>query len=52
MTSRARVEDVRSLELFLDEYSKATRIGLLFYGGDEVVPVTSRILAVPIRAVL
>jgi hypothetical protein len=52
MTSRARVEDVRSLELFLDEYSKATRIGLLFYGGDEVVPLTSRILAVPARAVL
>ncbi|MGH7831142.1 MAG: ATP-binding protein [Candidatus Binatia bacterium] len=51
-TSRARLEDVRSLDFFLDEYSKDARIGLLFYGGKELVPLTPRIFAVPVGAVL
>ena len=52
MTARARLEDIRSLQSFLDEYPKEARIGLLFYGGVEIVPLTSRILAVPVDAVL
>ncbi len=49
---RARVEDTRSLEWFLDEYPKEANLGLLLYGGKEVVPVTKRVLAVPVGAVL
>jgi hypothetical protein len=37
MTSRARVEDIRSLESFLDEYPKQAPIWLLFYGGEETL---------------
>ena len=49
---RARLEDSRSLDLFLDEHPKAARVGLLVYGGREVVPLTPRILALPVAAVL
>ncbi|MBI2347968.1 MAG: ATP-binding protein [Deltaproteobacteria bacterium] len=49
---RARIEDTRSLEWFLDEHPKEARIGLLLYGGKEVVPLTKRVLAVPVGAVL
>jgi predicted AAA+ superfamily ATPase len=51
-TSRARLEDARALEVFLDEYPKAAHIGVLLYGGEEVVSLTPRIIAVPVRAVL
>ena len=49
---RARVENTRSLELFLDEYPKEARVGLLLYGGKEVIPLSARVLAVPIGTVL
>lgn len=49
---RARPEECRSLELFLDEHAKIARTGLLLYGGKEIFPLTSRILAVPVGAVL
>jgi uncharacterized protein len=52
MTSRARVEDIRSLESFLDEYPKQAPIGLLFYGGEETISLTPRILAIPVRTIL
>jgi predicted AAA+ superfamily ATPase len=49
---RVRPEDVRSVEMFLDEHRQAARIGLLVYGGTEIVPVTPRVLAAPVGAVL
>jgi len=52
MTSRAQMGDIRSLEAFLDEYSKDARFGLLLYGGETIVPLTPRIVAVPVRAIL
>ena len=52
MNSRAQMADVRSLEGFLDEYSKDARLGVLLYGGDEVTMLTRRIIAVPARAIL
>ncbi|MGH7824435.1 MAG: ATP-binding protein [Candidatus Binatia bacterium] len=52
MASRARVADIRSLESFLDEYPEQAPIGLLFYGGDETIPLTPRILAIPVRTIL
>lgn len=52
MTSRAQMGDIRSLEVFLHEYSKDARFGVLLYGGDEVVALTPRIVALPVRAIL
>ncbi len=52
MTSRAQLGDIRSLEIFLDEHAKTARFGVLLYGGDEVVTLTSRIVALPVRAIL
>jgi hypothetical protein len=52
MTSRAQLGDIRSLEAFLDEYSKDARFGVLLYGGETIVPLTPRIVAVPVRAIL
>lgn len=52
MTSRAQMGDIRSLEAFLDEYSKDARFGVLLYGGDAVIALTPRIVAVPARAIL
>jgi len=49
---RARVEDTRSLEWFLNEYPKEAKIGVLLYGGEKIVPLTRRVLAVPVAAVL
>ena len=50
IASRARVENTRSLDLFLDEYSKQAPMGLLFYGGEEIVSLTPRIIAVAVGA--
>ena len=52
MTSRAQMGDIRSLEAFLDEYPKDARFGVLLYGGDAVIALTPRIVAVPVRAIL
>jgi predicted AAA+ superfamily ATPase len=49
---RARPRESRSLELFLNEHPKSAPVGLLLYGGNEVITLTSRILAVPVGAVL
>lgn len=47
--SAARVApaDAKGLEAFLDEYAKAADGALLLYGGDEVFPLTRRVLAAP-----
>ncbi len=52
MSSRAQMGDIRSLEAFLDEYSKDARLGVLLYGGNAVIALTRRIVAVPVRAIL
>lgn len=39
--------DARGLETFLDEYADRSDGGLLLYGGDEVFPLTRRVLAAP-----
>jgi predicted AAA+ superfamily ATPase len=44
---RVRVSDARHLELFMDEYPEAAPRGILLYGGDQVHPLTERVLAVP-----
>lgn len=52
MTARAQLGDVRSLETFLDEHPKNARFGVLLYGGDEVVRLTPRVVALPVGAIL
>jgi predicted AAA+ superfamily ATPase len=51
-SSRARPEDARALEVFLDEHPRAAPVGLLLYGGKETVRVSPRVLAAPVTAVL
>jgi len=48
---RARLQECRSIELFLDEHPEEARVGLLLYGGSEVVPLTPRVLAAPVGVV-
>jgi hypothetical protein len=45
--TRAVPADARGLENFLDEYKDKCDGGLLLYGGDEVFPLTQRVLAAP-----
>jgi predicted AAA+ superfamily ATPase len=45
---RVRLQECRSIELFLDEHLKEARVGLLLYGGSEMVPLTPRVLAAPV----
>lgn len=51
-TTRAVPTDARGLEAFLDEYADKCDGGLLLYGGDEVFPLTRRVLAAPWWSVL
>jgi len=51
-TPRARLEEGRSLESFLDEQPRSARVGRLLYGGNEVIPLSRRVLAAPVGAVL
>ncbi len=39
--------DAKGLEVFLEEYSDKSDGGLLLYAGDEVFPLTRRVLAAP-----
>lgn len=52
VSARAHPAEARSLELFLDEHPKAARVGLLLYGGDEVIPLSPRVLAAPVGMAL
>lgn len=45
---RARLGDVGGLRSFLEEHSKVSPFGVLLYGGDEVVPLTGKVVAVPL----
>ena len=51
-SARARPEEARALEMFLDEHPRAASVGLLLYGGKDVVPVSRRVVAAPVGAVL
>jgi hypothetical protein len=46
-SDRPRLEDARSLRLFLDEYKDLARSGLLLHTGSEISWITDRVLAVP-----
>jgi predicted AAA+ superfamily ATPase len=46
-SNRPRLADARSLRVFLEEYGRRSRAGLLLHTGDEVAWLTDRILAVP-----
>ncbi len=48
---RVRLSDAASLGAFLEEYGRAAPIGILLYGGREVLFLTERILAVPLGVV-
>jgi predicted AAA+ superfamily ATPase len=49
---RVMPRDARNLEIFLDEYPDLADGGLLLHGGDEIFPITRRVLAAPWWAVL
>ncbi|HXG50283.1 MAG TPA: ATP-binding protein [candidate division Zixibacteria bacterium] len=46
-SKRVLPRDAKGLETFLDEYPRESDGGLLLYDGDEVFPLTRRVLAVP-----
>lgn len=48
---QVRVADADGLERFLGEHRRATW-GLLAYAGDEIVPLSARVLAVPVARLL
>jgi predicted AAA+ superfamily ATPase len=43
-----RLAEIKSLELFLQEYPRLARVGIVFYGGTEVLRLSDRIVAAPI----
>ncbi len=51
-SARVVPADAKGLETFLDEYGKRSDGGLLLYDGDEVFPLTRRVLAAPWWSVL
>jgi predicted AAA+ superfamily ATPase len=51
-TTKPRPELASGLELFLDDNRDRCRAGLLLYDGSEVFPLTSRVIAAPVRCVL
>jgi hypothetical protein len=50
--NRVRLSDTAALQLFLEEYSKLAPFGVICYTGNEVIPFTDRILAVPLSLVV
>jgi len=44
---RLRMDDVRGLRVFLEEYAGMARFGVVFYAGTDTFLVTDRILALP-----
>jgi predicted AAA+ superfamily ATPase len=51
-STRIRLQDCRSIELFLAEQHDKARVGLLLYGGRELVTLTPRVLAAPVGLAL
>lgn len=50
--SSARPDDARGLESFLSEYPGEAPFGVLLYGGREAYPLSERVAAVPVGAVV
>jgi predicted AAA+ superfamily ATPase len=50
-SAQARASDADPLERFLDEYREAPW-GLVAYAGDEVAPLSRRVLAAPLARLL
>ncbi len=48
---RVRLADAKGLETFLEDNAKAAPLGILLYGGRDVVALTEAIVAVPLDAV-
>ncbi len=46
-TTRPTLSDAKGLRVFLDEYGKRSRAGLLLHGGSTVTWIADRVLAVP-----
>ncbi len=47
---RVRPEDIRGLQAFLDEHSRAAPFGILLYGGGEALLLAERLVAVPMSS--
>jgi predicted AAA+ superfamily ATPase len=45
--ARISPSDARGLESYLTEYDTSSDGGLMLYGGDDIYPLTKRVLAVP-----
>ena len=45
---RVRLAEIKSLELFLEEHPKLARVGIVLYGGTEVLRLSDRIVAAPL----
>jgi hypothetical protein len=45
--TRVMPADAKGLETFLGEYEDSTDGAVLLYGGDEVFPLTTRVMAIP-----
>ncbi len=50
--NRPRPELAAGLELFLDDLKDRARAGLLLYDGDDIFPLTPRVIAAPVSCVL
>ena len=46
-STRATTADIKGLEAFLDEYPDLAPAGLLLYNGQEIMPLSRRVLAAP-----
>ncbi|MFN2239993.1 MAG: ATP-binding protein [Thermoanaerobaculia bacterium] len=46
-SGRITTSDARNLEIFLDDYADLADGGLLLHGGNEMFPLTRRVLAAP-----
>ncbi len=49
---RIRPADAAGLHAFLDEHPKTAPFGVLLYGGDEVVAMAERVVAIPLVLVM
>jgi hypothetical protein len=51
-STAVRVADAKSLDAFCEEFPARAPLGLLLYDGAESLPLTKRVIAVPLGAIL